>query len=93
MFSFSVFMEILGWVGILTVLMAYFLVSNKYVLGTSFWYQVLNLFGSASILTYVWYLHAWPNVALNVVWGLIAVVALLRIFNAQYTMRKEEMRG
>ena len=79
MFNHGVFMEIVGWVGTLTVLLAYFLVSNNYVSGTNFWYQALNLFGSVSILVYVWYLGAWPNVLLNTVWGIIAIVALYNI--------------
>jgi len=58
------------------VLLAYYLVSTKKVAGTNRAYQLLNLFGAIGIGANVFHQKAWPAVALQVAWGLIAIISL-----------------
>ena len=69
--------EVLGWLGTLAILGAY--------MGTSLgWfeqgraYQLLNLFGAIGVGQVCWLRRTWQPFALEAVWGLIALTALLR---------------
>jgi hypothetical protein len=70
--------EILGWIGTILILLAYFLVSNKKVSGDSTVYQLMNLLGVIGVGVNVFHQRAWPAVALQVVWGIIAIFALIK---------------
>ena len=71
--------DIIGWIGTGLIVVAYFLVSNKKVSSTGAVYQFMNLFGALGVGANVLYQKAWPSVALQCIWFLIAVVSLLRI--------------
>ncbi len=75
----SVIIELVGWTGTFFVVLAYFLVSNKKIEPASKEYQLLNLFGALGISVNVWHHQAWPSFALQIVWGTIALVALVKI--------------
>ncbi len=75
----EIVIEIIGWVGTLFVVLAYFLVSYKKIQPTSKRYQLLNLFGALGISVNVWHHQAWPSFALQIVWGAIALVALAKM--------------
>jgi len=70
--------NVVGWTGGALVLAAYFLVSTGRVKGDSVLYQLLNLVGSALIIANSFHFGAFPSVAVNGVWILIAAYALLR---------------
>jgi hypothetical protein len=73
--------DALGWVGAVALLGAYALVSRGRVAGDGATFQVLNLVGAVGLLVNGVYHHAWPSAALNAVWllvGVAAVVALRR---------------
>ena len=76
-------MEILfqtaGWIGTFCVVFAYFLLSTDRVSGTSRSYEFLNLFGAIGVGINVFHQHAWPAVALQAIWFLIAIFSLFRI--------------
>jgi hypothetical protein len=67
-----------GTVGLVLLLGGYFLVSAGRLSGQSARYQSMNLVGALVLVTYSWALEAWASVVLNVVWGGIAAVALVR---------------
>jgi hypothetical protein len=75
----DILIHIAGWAGMILIVLAYYLVSNKKLIPTGRLYQWMNLIGSASIGVHVLYQRAWAAVALEIVWALIAVVALLKI--------------
>ena len=79
----EVIIEIIGWIGTFFVVLAYFLVSYKKIQPTSKEYQLLNLFGALGISINVWHHQAWPSFALQIVWGVIALIALLKILTAK----------
>lgn len=75
-------MEILiqtaGWIGTILIVLAYFLVSRQYVTGKSRIYQLMNLFGAVGVGINVFHQAAWPALALQITWAIIAIVSLIR---------------
>ena len=68
-----------GWAGAAALLLAYGLVSSGRLNGRSIPFQLLNLFGAAGLLANgIWH-DAWPSAALNAVWLVIGVTALIRL--------------
>jgi hypothetical protein len=65
--------EVVGWVGAVLVLFAYWLVTK---FGTSAPYHVLNLVGAAGLLVNALHHGAFPSTSVNVVWMAIAVWGL-----------------
>jgi len=70
--------DILGWVGAVCLLSAYFLVSRKKLAGDSLNYQLLNLAGGGLLTVNSLYYGAFPSVAVNVVWIGIALFTLTK---------------
>lgn len=71
--------NLLGYLGTLAVLLAYFLVSSKRRTAQTWAFQGLNIFGSITLgilsVTY----HVWPSVTLNAAWLAIAVYGVYKI--------------
>ncbi len=72
--------DAVGWVGSVEVVVAYALISTKKLDGESFWYQMLNLTGAIFLIVNTYYYHAYPSTFINVVWLFIAVIALSKMF-------------
>lgn len=70
--------DILGWIGTITYLIAYGLVSAKKVEGDSWVYQGLNFFAGILLIINTLYLRAYPSAGLNIAWVGIAVFTLGR---------------
>jgi hypothetical protein len=71
--------EILGWYGLIAVVIAYATVSLSFVSPNSYVYQFLNLSGAVGLGLVAFVRKAYQNGVLNLVWGGIAVVALVRL--------------
>ena len=70
--------DVLGWIGMVLVLIAYILLSlNKIDNGKN--YQLLNLFAALFMAIGLFTKNAWFSFALNVVWGLIALISLVKL--------------
>jgi hypothetical protein len=72
--------EAVGWTGALLILLAYVLVTAGRLTGQSLAFQWMNLFGAAGFIVNGWWHRALPSTALNIVWMLIAGVALWRLW-------------
>jgi hypothetical protein len=72
--------EIIGWYGMAAVLGAYALVNLSILPSDSLVCILLNLTGSVCLLIVSAIKRAHPLVALNIVWAVIAIIGLLRIF-------------
>lgn len=70
--------QIVGWAGTFLIVFAYFLVSSKKVDSGSKIYQTMNFLGAVGVGVNVLHQQAWPALALQVVWGIIAIIALTR---------------
>ena len=73
------FYEVIGWMGTLAILLAYFLVSFRKISSGSKEYQLLNLFGAMGIILNSAIHRALPSVGLNAAWLLIALFALYKM--------------
>ena len=74
----ELFSETVGWAGGAAILLAYFLNSMGRIT-TGRLYQMLNLLGAAGVVWNSVYHLAWPSVALNGAWSLIALAALVTL--------------
>ena len=77
--------EVVGWVGAVTVLAAYWLVTRS---GTSVLYHTLNIIGAGGLLANALYHGAFPSTTVNVVWIGIALWGL-----AVSSRRRNLLRG
>lgn len=74
----EIFSQVIGWVGTFLVVLAYYLVSTKKIDAESKFYQLLNLFGAVGIGFNVFHQQAWPALALQITWAIIAILSLIR---------------
>ena len=72
--------HVIGFIGTFLVLGAYFLLSTGRIKAASVQYQGINLVGAGLLTLYGALLAAWASIALNAIWGLIALIALIRVF-------------
>lgn len=74
--------DILGWLGMILVLLAYALLSiNKIKNGIT--YQILNLFAAIFMAIGLLPKNAWFSFTLQIMWGLIAIVTIIKIKNKE----------
>jgi hypothetical protein len=70
--------DLIGWVGAGSVLVAYLMVSTRRWEGHSVPYQFLNLIGGVCLILNTLYFGAYPSSLVNLVWVAIAVFALVK---------------
>ena len=71
--------EILGWYGVIAVVGAYALLSLNILSSTSLIFQGLNLTGAIGIVIDAMDDKNTQPAVLNIIWAIIAVVAIVRI--------------
>jgi hypothetical protein len=72
----TVFLDVLGWIGVVTLLAAYWLVSTQKTTGDSNAYQAMNLVGAVLVLVNSSYYGAYPSVGVNAAWIAIGAYTL-----------------
>jgi len=72
--------EATGWGGALLILSAYLLISAGRLTGQTPAFQWMNLVGAAGFIVNGLWHGAIPSATLNIVWMMIAALALARIF-------------
>lgn len=70
--------EIIGWIGTLLIVGSYFLNINGKIKSTSPAYIVTNLAGGLLFSIYTYAHRTYPNMVVNIIWVVIAVMALLK---------------
>ena len=73
--------DLIGWIGSLELVFAYFMVSYQKMSSKSLSYQWLNLTGSIFLLINTAYYGAFPSSFVNVIWIIIAISALYNIIS------------
>lgn len=68
--------DLIGWVGAVLILLAYYLISSKKTKGDSTFYQALNLIGAVALLILTYAKGAIPSAVLNIIWAAIAIKSL-----------------
>lgn len=71
--------EIAGWYGTGAVLAAYVLVSFSLIPSDGIAYQLLNLTGAIGIIIIAAYKKVVQSVVLNIVWCIVAIIAIINI--------------
>jgi len=71
--------DIVGWYGVLAILLAYGLLSFKFIASDSLSYQLLNLTGSLGILVVALARRDTQPAVLEIIWAAIAVIAIFRL--------------
>lgn len=70
---------IVGWYGVLAILVAYGLNSFGLLSASSLAYQLINLSGATGIIIEALQKKDYQPVVLNVVWGVIAIIAIVQL--------------
>ena len=72
------FYDIMGWIGMILVLVAYiFLSTNKIKNGML--YQILNLLAGIFMAIGLYPKNAWFSFALQIIWSLVAIISIIKI--------------
>ena len=70
--------ETIGWLGMMLILLAFFLVSFGFLAPHSISFQGLNILGSAGLMYISFKKKAYQPAVLNIVWMIIAIIAIAR---------------
>jgi len=79
----EIIIDTIGWFGMIVLIAAYLLVSNKKVDSQSKAYQGMNVIASFCLIINTGYYGAYPAAALNVVWVLMGLFFLVRILTGK----------
>lgn len=72
------FYDIIGWIGMILVLVAYALLSTNKI-KNGFLYQVLNLLAGLFMAIGLFPKKAWFSFTLQIIWSIVAIVAISKI--------------
>lgn len=72
--------EIIGWIGSIEILLAYGLNSYQKIKSDSLAFSLLNLTGGLFLILYTVYKEAFANTFVNLVWALIAMISLGKLY-------------
>jgi hypothetical protein len=72
--------DTIGWIGSVEVIAAYALNSYQKIKSDSLLFQLLNLTGGIFLIINTLYYTAYPSMFINIVWVVIASVAIVGIF-------------
>lgn len=73
----STMWEVIGWTCTVLLVGAYALVATRKLDARSPTYHVLNLAGAIGLAAYSLYKVAWPQFALNLFWGAVALIGIV----------------
>lgn len=73
------FVNIMGWIGALLLLLAYFLLVHKNLTSRSRMYQWMNIIGAFLLAINNIYLNAYPSFLTNVIWFFIGLYGIFHI--------------
>ncbi len=84
-------LDIIGWVGSITIIAAYLLLSIGKI-KPGFLYQTMNLLGAIMIAIGVFPRGAWHSFTLQIVYVIIAIIALIRLARGGDRDRRKRKR-
>ena len=68
--------DVLGWIGAVSLIGAYMLVSSGVISAQSYTYQILNIIGGGGLLVLGLMRKAYPSVATNIMWVVVGIIAI-----------------
>ena len=84
----SLIASIVGWVGMILIVSAYYLLSTKKLTSKSWVYHLINFFGGIGIVINTLINRAWPAMVLNILWALIAMISIIKITKTKTKKKK-----
>lgn len=72
------FFDILGWIGMILVLLAYALLSTNKIENGKL-YQMLNLVAAIFMAIGLFPTKAWFSFTLQIIWALVAIIAIIKL--------------
>ncbi len=79
--------DILGWIGSILLVTAYWLNSKNLINAQTRAYQLLNIVGSLTLMINTFYYGAYPSSSVNIIWLLMGLYHITKIFkNKQKTI-------
>jgi cation transport ATPase len=85
----STLWEVIGWTCTVLLVGAYALVATRKLDARSPTYHVLNLVGAIGLAAYSLYKVAWPQFALNLFWGAVALIGIVIAVVAARRLRSD----
>ena len=79
----EILIDTMGWLGSITLICAYLLVSNKKVDSQSRLYQTMNVIAGICLIINTGYHGAYPATALNIVWVILGLYFLAKIITGR----------
>ena len=73
------FFDLMGWIGMIIVLIAYVLLSTNKI-RNGYFYQVLNLLAGICMAIGLFPKNAWFSFTLQVIWSLVAVLSIVKMY-------------
>lgn len=86
----GVVFEIDGWVASVLLVGGYLLVATRLLDAHRPLYHVINLVGSVLLVIFSIYKTAWPQLFLNLFWGVVAIVGILLAIRSARSLSKSE---
>lgn len=74
--------EIIGWVGAVSLLFAYYLIQTDKVIADNKIYIALNIVGSLFLLINTYHHGAYPSMTANFIWLMVGLFTVCRMFLA-----------
>jgi len=75
----SILAELLGWYGVIAILLAYAMLSFGAISSDNFIFQILNGTGALGIVYVSIKNRDYQPVVLNIIWAIIALIAIVNI--------------
>jgi len=72
--------KVIGWIGAFLIVLAYFLLTFEFVIAQDILYNMMNLLGASLMAYRVWIDRNFSNLALEIVFIIIALFALAKVF-------------
>ena len=89
----STLWEVIGWTCTVLLVGAYAMVATQKLDARSPTYHVLNLVGAIGLAAYSLYKVAWPQFALNLFWGAVALIGIVIAVTAARKIRAGRPAG
>ena len=81
--TYENWIDLIGWIGSIEVILAYALISMQKVTARNLGYQLLNGTGAVFLILNTLYYGSYPSTFINVVWLIIAGVAIFQMFTTR----------
>jgi hypothetical protein len=73
------FFDVVGTIGVILILLAYFLIQTEKLTSDNLWYPGLNLAGAVLLLTSLYWTPNVPSIIIEICWMAISIYGIITI--------------